>query len=340
MKAVIWGYKYSDMKVSWARQMRWVAEALRLNDVEVKHKDIVCKGLSVPTYNPKKDNPCDIAIYNHIDISNLTGNVLKAKNNWFFKPTVPDEVHTTLDTLGYGPFSSITYSKPDFESVSNAEVSNFFSTKVEDWKNSGTNKWSLEGFKEKPEIPYKDYWLILGQCGGDSVNTRHDFGDYFTKLRQVATELSRIDDRLIIIKLHPHMDGKDADNTVFSESFKTQLEKISKNIKVYNGKIGIHNFIENCKAVILGNSGAGFEAMMHHKPIIAWGYPEYHWISFDLRHLANLVRAINLDWFDVKRQDKFLYWYMEKYCFYNQETCNKRVGDLIRESFSKYIEIL
>lgn len=323
MKAVLWGYSYSDMKASWARQMVWLGNALRDNGYEVIKKDLICNGLDARDYTPA-DNPCDVVIYNHVDLSDIVGNVVKANRTWFFKPTVPDEVHTTLDVLGYGPFSSITYEKPDFESV---DIGDFFDTKVRGWIDKGTIKYGPAFSKE--EIPYNDYWLVIGQCGGDSVNRRHDFGDYFTKLRQVIGELARLDKRDIVVKLHPFTDGKDATDTIFSDKLKGELEKISPKVHVYTGRIGIHNFIEGARAVILGNSGAGFEAMMHHKPIIAWGKPEYHWIAYDLRHLADLIRAIKLDWFDRRLSDKFLYWYLERYTFYNQETANRRVKELL-----------
>ena len=313
--------------------MLWLANALRANGIDIVKKDLKCKGLEAPEYNHRRDNPCDIAIYNHIDISNLTGNEVKADRNWFFKPTVPDQFHTTLDTLGYGPFSSISYEKPDFENV---DPGLFFASKVKAWVEMGSTKWG--GFENKEEITDTDYWLVLGQCGGDSVNTHHDFGDYFTKLRQVVAELARVDRRKIIVKLHPYTDGMDATDTILSDKLKAELEARSDQVKVYTGKVGIHNFIKNCRAVVLGNSGAGFEAMMHHKPIIAWGKPEYHWTSYDLRHLADLIRAIKLDWFDAEKQDKFLCWYMETYCFYDQESCDRRVKALLAEDSVEFIQ--
>lgn len=325
MKCVIWGYEYKDMKETWSSQMKWLINALQENNIEVKLKNLKCKDVNLPEYNCKTDNPCDIGIYNHTDESVLVGNVLTTRVNWFFKPTVPDEVHTTLDTLGYGPYSSITYEKPDFENV---QVGDFFETKVRKWIDSKITKWGNTRFKEE-EIKEKDYWLVVGQCAGDSVVTRHDFGGYVIKLTQVIKELLRVDDRLIIVKLHPHMDGKDATDTVYSDNIKKQIEKISPRIKVYSNKSNIHNFIKNARAVILANSGAGFETMMHHKPIIAWGFPEYHWVTYDLRHLADLKRAIKLDWFDREKQDKFLYWYTQNYCFYDQESCNRRVRELL-----------
>ena len=91
----------------------------------------------------------------------------------------------------------------------------------------------------------------------------------------------------------------------------------------------MHEFIKHCRCVILGNSGAGFEALMHHKPIISWGMPEYHWVTYDLRLLATLLQAIKLDWFDMKKQDRYLYWYLERYTYYNQETANNRVREML-----------
>jgi len=331
MKAVVWGYVYNDMKLSWKRQYTWLINSLRSHGFEVSQKGIRCEGVNVRPYDPKKDNPADVCIYNHTDISCLTGNVLNAKVNWFFKPTVPDEIHTTLDPIGYGPFSSISFDRPYLQWIQDRDIKEYFDTKVKGWVDGGVNKWG--SFPAEKQIPFNDYWLVIGQCGGDTVNTRHDFGDYFTKLKQVVTELARISPLDIVVKLHPFTDGKDANDTVFSDGLKAQLNDISPKVHAYNGKSRIHNFITGARAVILGNSGAGFEAMMHHKPIIAWGKPEYHWVTYDLRYLADLVRAIKLKWFDREMQDRFLYWYTEHYCYYDQLSCDRRVKELIMDSF-------
>jgi hypothetical protein len=334
MKAIIWHYRFADMKKSWAAQMGWLVKALQNNGVEVKkHKEFICTDLDIPIYDHKKDHDADICIYNHTDASFIIGNVLKVKQNWFFKPTVPDQVHTTLDTLGYGPYSSITYEKPPFEEVTEAQVKEFFDNRVSIWKKHKLNKWGTQ--TTDVEIPHEDYYLVLGQCGGDSVVTHFDFGNYFTKLEQMVRELVRVDTRPVIVKLHPFTDGEEGTkgaykNNEFSESLKKRLEEIP-NVKCYIGKSNIHRFIEKARCVLLANSGAGFEVMMHHKPIISWGFPEYHWVTYDLRHLAELHRAIKLDWFDRDKQDKFLYWYMERYCYFDQLTADKRVKQLLNE---------
>lgn len=333
MKAIIWNYRFDDMKETWFRQVQWLVSSLQREGIEIKvHKDFKCKGLEdLPRYDCATDNPCDICIYNHATIANLTGNVVKARMNWFFKPTVPDEFHTTLDDMGYGPYSSIAYEKPDYENV---DITGFFDTQVKDWINKKATKFNNQFYKfdnEVQEVPYDDYFLIIGQCGGDEVVTQHDFGSYFIKLEQVIKELVRISERTIVVKLHPYTDGEKAKDNAFSSSLKEKYRAIDSRVKVFDGKTNIHTFIEKSHCVLLANSGAGFEVMMHRKPIIAWGYPEYHWVTYDLRHLADLNKAIKLDWFDREKSDKFLYWYMERYCFYNQQTCDNRVRELLND---------
>ena len=330
MKAVFWGYRFSDMKESWRPQAQWLAEALYEEGHEiVQHRSFVCALPHARPYDPALDNPCDLVIYNHADISHLMGNIVKAGRTWFLKPTVPDEVHSTLDPLGFGPYSSIAYERPDFENIHADEIAAFFTQKVSRWITNRITKWgSFDPAKE--DIAAEDYYLVIGQCGGDETVTRHDFGSHFLKLEQVVRELVHIGDRPVIVKLHPYTDGKDAKNNDFSLSLKQKIEAISPKVRVFNGKTSVHDFINYARCVILANSGAGFEAMMHHKPIIAWGFSEYHWVAYDLRHLADLTRATKLDWFDAGRQDKFLYWYMERYCFYDLPTAKRRVKELLQ----------
>ena len=222
MKAVFWNYRFDDMQKSWSKQTLWLINSLQKEGIEVKiHEGFKCKGTEkLSRYNCREDNPCDICIYNHATMGDLVGNVVKADHNWFFKPTIPDDVHTTLDDLGYGPYSSITYEKPDFENVDNLEVNGFFNKQVKNWLEKRTTKFDnyFYHFKNKvQEVPYNDYFLIIGQCGGDTVVTTHDFGSYFCKMEQIVRELIRISDKLIVIKLHPYVDGKDAKTTEFAD---------------------------------------------------------------------------------------------------------------------------
>lgn len=336
MKAIFWPYKYKDMMETWRKQMIWLANALSYYKVEVKqHPQFICRGLSIPIYDSKIDNPADICIYNHTDLSNIRGNVLKTKVNWFFKPTVPDEIHATLDELGYGPYSSITYQKPNFENIDMNLVNSFFNTQVKSWIETKITKWKGAFENNILEVNDNNYILILGQCSGDEVVTRHDFGDYCNKLEVIVRECIFVSNKKVIVKLHPYMDGEFATTTTISDNMKKRLEQIDKRVSVFTGKINVHNFIKNADAVILGNSGAGWEAMMHHKPIISWGHPEYKWVSYDLLHLADLHRALKLEWFNVENQDRYLYWYENLYCFFDPGSAIRRVGELLKNLETK-----
>lgn len=329
-KAILWPYKFDNMKQSWKLQMQWVVKALQDEGYTVvRCPRFKCEGIyHLPTYNYKTDNPCDIVIYNHTDVSHLVGNEVKAKYNWFFKPTIPDKYHTTLDNLGYSAYSSITYNKPPFEQCDMKEVNKFFDTKVKNWIEQKATKFYNFDNKEI-EIKEKDYYLVLGQCGGDYTVTHQDFGYYFYRLETVVRELIRVTKEPIVVKLHPYTDGEFATKTEFSDKIGERLSLIHPRVAVYTGKCNIHSFIKDAKAVLLSNSGSGFEVGMHLKPIIAWGYPEYHWISYDLKHLCDIKRALKLDWFDKEKEKKFIYWYFEKYTFWNLESCKKRVKELL-----------
>jgi len=282
-------------------------------------------------FNKHRDD-IDICIYNHTDISLIIGNVIKCRKNLFFKPTVPERGYTTLDELGYGPYSSITYEKPKFDIYSTEEINNFYETEVKNWIDMRSNKWFKDFNPVEKTIEEDDYYLIVGQCYGDEVIKRHEFGSYKEKVEQIIKEISRIDTtRKIIVKLHPYVNGaKEPMVGGFGEQIKSEIEKISSSVVVYTGNLSIHDFLPKARCVFIANSGAGIEAMMHNKPIVSWGNPEYHWATYRLIHLADIIRAIRVeDWFDKFKQQQFLYWYTKHYCFYNYESCYRRVGEVI-----------
>jgi len=330
LKVLFWPYRFADMKVSWADQMIWIANAFKSHGYEILRKDdFICEGMEANVYVPERDrNDIDYIVYNHTDTSMLVGNIVPAKHTLFMKPSVPTPLHTSLDTMGYGPYSAITYEKPDFEFIPDNIIQDYFDTKVTGWINNKVTKWNAH-VSIDIELNVSDYYLVLGQCGGDSVVNQYDFGNYWTKLEAVIKELIRVDNRDVVVKLHPYTDGMDAKDHKFSENLINNYSAIDERVHVYNGKSNIHSFIPNARCVFLANSGAGLEVMMHHKPMVTWGYPEYHWVTYDLRHLADIKRTLSLDWFDRNKQDKFLHWYTEKYCYCDRESCANRVADIL-----------
>jgi capsule polysaccharide export protein KpsC/LpsZ len=157
--------------------------------------------------------------------------------------------------------------------------------------------------------------LVLAQCEADYSVKRHDFGDYVTRINAVVDEILNCSDKKVIVKAHPH-----CRLSIFNDD---------KRIKIVRGKYSAHELIKNSYCVVVANSGSGFEALFHDKPVICWSLPEYHWVSYDLRHLCDMKRALKLDWYKPKSVILFLYWYFEHYCFFDSESAAKRVKNLL-----------
>jgi hypothetical protein len=70
--------------------------------------------------------------------------------------------------------------------------------------------------------------------------------------------------------------------------------------------------------------------MMHDVPIISYGYPDYHWITKDLRILTQLNECIdNMNWFNKKLSRQFLIWYVNDYLCYDIPSTMKRLEELV-----------
>ena len=337
--AVIWPYKFENFypgispQNSWERRFQWITKALQKEGYDIiQHPKFLC---DIPdSIEYKGDRECDLVIYNHADMSEIKGDVIQAKKTWFFKPTVPDENQCTLDELGYGPFSSPTYKRPDLESIPAADVKKFFNTQVKKWKRDNSCKWGNDKFK-KEKTTDRNFYLVLGQVFNDSVVTRHSWSNYFDQLIQVLQELNSWSEDKIIVKLHPYTNGKifplpegDFD---FIKDATEKIHKISNDIKVISDFTSVHSLLPHAKCVMLANSGCGFEAMMYKKPVISWAHPEYHWVTYDLRRRSDVFNAIKTkNWFDKDLSDRFLYWYMREYCIYDEASAERRVKELLK----------
>ena len=196
--ALFWPYRFSSMKDKiWSKAVDRLIWALEKNNYQIlRHPNFhIHNPERLELYDFKKHLKVDLCIYNHTDISHLIKNAKKAGKNLFFKPTVPEGGYATLDPVGYGPYSSIYYERPKFDVFSKNVVQNFYDTKVKEWVTNRSNKWNDFFIPEQIGVPLKDYYLIIGQCFGDEVVSRHEFGSYSVKLEQVIKELVRVDNK-------------------------------------------------------------------------------------------------------------------------------------------------
>ena len=300
------------------------------------------KGYEVLDYNDFQEEKVevDIAIYFHCDVALIKRKVkdrVKSKFTWVLKPSPPAPNHMTLDELGYGSYSSVTYKRPDLESIPEEKVKDFLSSTVSKWIDENVCKWGDNFFENGvARLKEDDFYLIIGQRGDDEVVCRQDFGNYYEKTAYIIEELNELTDRPIVVKLHPFTNGEHEDGFNRIDLKKKLTEEYTSinpdKVKVYSNFSSIHEFLLRARCVFVGNSGSGYEAMMHPKPIISFCYPEYHWATYDLRKICDIHNAIKTEnWFNPSLSSRFLYWYCKEYCIRDFDSTRMRINNLLQD---------
>ena len=99
---------------------------------------------------------------------------------------------------------------------------------------------------------------------------------------------------------------------------------------VLYGNENIHDILPKTKVAIIENSTVGIECLIYDIPVISYGYPEYHWVTFDLRHLMQLQNAVsNLSWWNKSSSRQWLTWYCTKYQCWDSQSTLRRLEELL-----------
>ena len=268
------------------------------------------------------DNP-DLHVYNHTcrDLEpDMPGNSI------IFKPTAPTSKHFQICDLGYANSSRITFEEPieyEYRKYDNTEWN-----EIQDMVDRRANKWDDSIMLKWPDAKNvkNDHILIVGQMPEDETVMGFGFGDHWKKMCMVIDKLDGYDN--IVIKLHPRIDKAGVKN--LKKKIKEWEEK---GHQVFYGYESIHSVLPKTKVAIIENSTSGIECMMHDVPIISYGYPDYHWITKDLRILTSLKEYINdLSWFNKEKSRRFRCWYINEYLCYDIPSTMNRITQLLQET--------
>lgn len=324
------GNRYRSLNGNWARMYNLVAEAFEHLGYETRvsqylkwrdKPDFVSQGID--------DNSDDIYVYNHTTRQIiLDDNFHTGGKTLFLKPTGPTPDYFTIDSLGYAAHSSITFEKPNFENVSsghfyNHKVKGFIAEKQGKW----TDRHDLKMDSICPDIP-DNHILIVGQMPGDETVTKMSFGNHWEKMTAIITELEK-QNKPLVIKIHP---------TLRRESNKDQWTYYSNRIQwwqdnghtVLYGFESIHDVLPKTSLAIVENSTAGIECLMYDVPMITYGYPEYHWVTFDMRHLQQLQGAVkDLSWWNRDKARSWLTWFCTQYQCHDLESTIQRLKQIL-----------
>jgi hypothetical protein len=334
--AILWPYWFKEMNGNWGVTITRIAKALQYYGFDVfRREGLTGEGLEDCPFCDRRIAAADVVVYNHTFSTHLRTSI-PSKHSWVMKMTPPSPEYATLDSWGYGPYMSCSYSRPPFDSLNTVEVDDFWTNVVPKVRN--LTKWGKR-FSDL-DIPEKDFIFFPSQCIDDEVVTKMYFGEYRKALINLVHESVWVGEgRDVVVKLHPYTDYRaelqGRKETPITDELEKALKGISKNVHVYRGGYHVGRFLDACHSVVVCNSGVGIDAMMRGKPVISWGYPEYHWATFDLRHACDLDRALKLDWYDPNLARAFLCWFMRDFCFYDQESANRRVGELLQEKLKR-----
>ena len=266
----------------------------------------------------------DLHIYNHT-CRDIEPDM--PENSIIFKPTAPTCQHFQICRQGYANSSEITFEEPleyefrNYDIHEQRYVDDLIQRRANKWDDSIMLKW-----KEVKSLK-SGHILVIGQMPRDETTHGFGFGDHWMKMKMIIDKLTFHKYDNVVIKLHPRLQKE----SHIVKDIPQQIEKWeAAGHQVLRGYESIHAVLPQTVVAITENSTAGIECMMHDVPIISYGYPDYHWITKDLRSLTELKNSIdNLKWFEIEDSRKFLYWYIFDYLCYDIPSTTKRLQELL-----------
>ena len=239
----------------------------------------------------------------------------------------PIEGWTVCDRNGYSGASSLAtdHSLLKLNEVSDEDALTMHQHLFNRFVKKNLSKYeqpTFTGFKSDPFI------LVLGQVAGDSVINFSNFlapknmsmgtmreppdkKDIPTGyMNTILIALSIMDkfDIPIIYKPHPQ-ENQDQNSTINNLINLPMFNNVS-----IASDISIHELLPLSKAVVTINSGAGFEALIHLKPVITLGKADYSAATYeckDVEDIKNCKQFINAP-ADKLQIKKFLYAYLNR----------------------------
>lgn len=112
-----------------------------------------------------------------------------------------------------------------------------------------------------------DYWLFVCQIPHDQVIIQSSKISVADALRKTI-ELARLHDKKVLVKPHP------VNPSAMFELYEISMK--NKDVVWWVNDISIHTALKHCSVAFMVNSGVGFEAMLHEKPIVTFGNAEYN----------------------------------------------------------------
>jgi capsule polysaccharide export protein KpsC/LpsZ len=257
---------------------------------------------------------------------------LKQANCWNVKKSyMPDYFY--FDRTGYSGWAQMANDRSLFQKALDADqpaADAFFESLYADSviANKSKSRQSCEPFAHPP----RSFIFLPLQLSFDSVLrlSRIEHFRFYEEVRDWAAK-HKLD---LVVKPHPASKG----DPIFRrdcESTKRILRDTRQHEHVHTTNASIHYIISQCEAVFCINSGVGFEALIHNKPVVSAGHSDYHWATHNISQLDDIEGDENwrkppLSTANIKR---FLYFFLTEYLVDIREssTVKKRIALAVDE---------
>lgn len=175
----------------------------------------------------------------------------------------------TVDDQGWGADHSQWRTPPDLSAVSAGEGESFCHSMRADFLATGHSKLDQPPVRAIPPN-LKPYFFAPLQMPGDDVIRNHS---PITVIQYVSA-LSRWADlrgRNVVFKLHPGQPAEVEEEARKAAAASPYVFLLNENV---------HSLISAAHAIVVINSGVGFESLIHGKPVITLGACDYQWVTF------------------------------------------------------------
>jgi hypothetical protein len=227
--------------------------------------------------------------------------------------------YVTFDTQGFSGWHSLC--QRDIEDVlaqiDTRKAEKFHKKIFKKYVKKNRSKYEQETINF--DFPKKFLFFPL-QLSHDVVASLADFSqeEVLTALREALKNTTT----KLLVKRHP---------LCRDEKLEKLLKEMSEDgtILLYQGSV--HDAISRCEGVIVANSGVGFEALLHLKPVYSFATSEYMACTKRVQNLNELsiLQPYEVDKIRIK---KFLYYYLNHVCFSKRRHIRKKLIELLKEA--------
>lgn len=149
------------------------------------------------------------------------------------------------------------------------------------------------------------YIFIPAQVPYDEVIKQHSTVGMLEMVEKVASWCAQNGKRLIV-KPHP-----------MKKQFQSEVIERAKAPNIEWSNANIHDLLEGASHVFTINSGVGFEAILHRKPVVTFGKADYDCVTYpgDIHNLDMTWKKGKAYWTKQNQinAEKFAYWYLTHY---------------------------